>query len=201
MKTKERILRTAKDLFNQQGMYKTGVRDIACTLEISPGNLSYHYSRRQDLLMALLEEYRSINDQILGDYHAGPCSLEGYLHTLSGLLKHAHDYRGILLCLDEIRSLLGKEQDYAQAEQDNREVINRNLAELEQAGYLDFSIFDKEFMIDFLAFFQRCWILEAMVSYPHFTKDKLIRRYMRFVAIQFAEIATLKGQRALGEWL
>lgn len=56
-------------------------------------------------------------------------------------------------------------------------------------------------MIDFLAFFQRCWIMEAMISYSHMEQDQIIGRYMRFVAIQFAQIATLKGQQALGIWL
>ena len=68
MTTRSRILQTALTLFNEHGMYQTGVRDIARALDISPGNLSYHFARKEDLLIAILDQYKHGNDEIYQEY-------------------------------------------------------------------------------------------------------------------------------------
>ncbi|MCF8239730.1 MAG: TetR/AcrR family transcriptional regulator [Saprospiraceae bacterium] len=201
MSTRERILDKALDLFNQSGMYKTGVREIARSLEISPGNLSYHFARKEDLLIALLERYGETNDALYAAYFDGEPGLGRYLELISTLLENAYSHRGAFLGLDELRAVIGAEYDYRVVEEKRRSFLDHILTKLEGVGDLNFDEMDKAFMIDFIAFFQRCWIMEAMISYAHLDKTQIISRYMRFVAMQFAQIATLKGQRVLGRWL
>lgn len=201
MTTRSRILQTALTLFNEHGMYQTGVRDIARALDISPGNLSYHFARKEDLLIAILDQYKHGNDKIYQEYMQFEPDLERYLQTISRLLKNAFAHRGVFLGLDELRAIFGKEYDYADVERKRRAFIDTILSDLEKSGDLEFSTLDKSFLIDFLAFFQRCWIMEAMISYPHLEEHQIMTRYMRFVVMQFAQVATLKGQGALGRWL
>ena len=201
MKTRDRIIQTAIDLFNQQGMYKTSVRDIAQVLSISPGNLSYHFSRKEDLLTAILDRYRQQNDQAYTIYFDGLPGLARYFELFSNLLKNAYAYRGVFLGLDELRSVLGTAYDYGAVEQKRRAFLEIILNDLEAVGDLQFVQVDKNFIIDFLAFFQRCWIMEAMISYPHLDQTDLVRRYMRFVGRQFALISTEQGQKDLIFWL
>ena len=56
---KEEILRHAKLLFNQQGYDAVSMRDIARAAGISVGNLTYHFPRKTDILLALLSLSRN----------------------------------------------------------------------------------------------------------------------------------------------
>ena len=51
--TKQKIIQTAIRLFNEQGVVKTRVQDIAKDLGISPGNLTYHYKTKAELMQSV----------------------------------------------------------------------------------------------------------------------------------------------------
>ena len=55
MKTKEHILTTALDLFNQQGTSAVSTNHIAEAAGISPGNLYYHFRNKEEIIRALFE--------------------------------------------------------------------------------------------------------------------------------------------------
>lgn len=59
---KGHILETAKMLFNKFGIADITLRRIALELEISQGNLNYHYKKREDILEALYFEMVSVFD-------------------------------------------------------------------------------------------------------------------------------------------
>jgi AcrR family transcriptional regulator len=55
MNTKERILDAALALFNEQGTHRVTTNHIAQGLEISPGNLYYHFRNKEEIIRALFE--------------------------------------------------------------------------------------------------------------------------------------------------
>jgi AcrR family transcriptional regulator len=55
MSTKDRILETALNLFNQQGTSAVSTNHIAEALSMSPGNLYYHYRNKDEIIRALFE--------------------------------------------------------------------------------------------------------------------------------------------------
>ncbi|MBF7695559.1 TetR/AcrR family transcriptional regulator [Acinetobacter rathckeae] len=57
-KTKQRILDTSLMLFNEQGERAVTTNHIAAALQMSPGNLYYHYSNKQEIIKALTEQYQ-----------------------------------------------------------------------------------------------------------------------------------------------
>lgn len=56
---REEILNIAQDLFNKYGYEKVTMREIAEALAISPGNLTYYFPKKIDILTALLRENRT----------------------------------------------------------------------------------------------------------------------------------------------
>lgn len=54
--TKKRICDTAARLFNEQGYSAVSLRDIAKNTGITIGNLTYHFRKKEDLLIALVTE-------------------------------------------------------------------------------------------------------------------------------------------------
>ena len=65
MKTQQRILNTALTLFNKNGESNTSTVDIATTLNISPGNLYYHFSSKEDIILTLIEDFDAKLSELL----------------------------------------------------------------------------------------------------------------------------------------
>ncbi|OBT16398.1 TetR family transcriptional regulator [Vibrio sp. UCD-FRSSP16_10] len=57
MKTKQRIVKGALELFNLHGERNITTNHISEYLGISPGNLYYHYSNKQEIIRAIFEDY------------------------------------------------------------------------------------------------------------------------------------------------
>lgn len=52
---KQEILETARILFNEKGFKDTTMREIADRLGISLGNLTYHYHKKEDLMVEMVQ--------------------------------------------------------------------------------------------------------------------------------------------------
>lgn len=72
--TKDRILKTAIDLFFEKGYTLTTARNICDRLGISTGNLTFHYPSKEHLLLAIVERLcgyqRDLVDESSGESSA-----------------------------------------------------------------------------------------------------------------------------------
>jgi AcrR family transcriptional regulator len=79
MRTRDKILKTALALFNESGEASVSLAQIAAELDISEGNLWYHFRTKRDLIAALLEEL----EQTIEQNHSRPPTEAGSLATYS----------------------------------------------------------------------------------------------------------------------
>ncbi len=65
MKTRERILYVSQDLFNRSGASSISTVDIATEMEISPGNLYYHFRNKEEIITELFVRFEEDIGQAL----------------------------------------------------------------------------------------------------------------------------------------
>lgn len=78
MKLKEKIILKAVALFNENGVANVSPNQIAAALNISTGNLTYHYKTKTILIQTIYEQMRDSSENYL--------ALDGYL-TLDDFRK------------------------------------------------------------------------------------------------------------------
>ena len=120
-KTPKKILENARILFNTQGVSNVRLQDIAKKSGISPGNLSYHYSTKKDLMSAVLAMLQEATIEMrASNMHS--LETEDYLGVVKNYLRfqigHRFFYRDIL----DITSLVPEAKDVY--EQLMNQVIN-----------------------------------------------------------------------------
>ena len=81
--TRQRILDTALSMFNLQGEPNVTTNHIADELEISPGNLYYHFRNKDDIIEQLFQRYEERMDTAL-------VSPEGPLRDLEDIWLQLH---------------------------------------------------------------------------------------------------------------
>lgn len=71
MKTKEKIKHTARELFNLKGFKNVTLREVAKTLDISYGNVTYHFKNKHQLILSLYEDMLQETTEILKSFDHG----------------------------------------------------------------------------------------------------------------------------------
>lgn len=93
LKTRERIVQNSLELFNQQGERSVSTNHIAAHMEISPGNLYYHFANKQAIIAVLFSEYESLVDSFLRPPQGRLSTVEDKRFYLKELLAAMWNYR------------------------------------------------------------------------------------------------------------
>jgi AcrR family transcriptional regulator len=93
MSTRKRILVASLLLFNEQGEPNTTTNQIANEVDISPGNLHYHFHRKSDLVDALLAEFQVDARRVLQPVASEQPTLDDFWVFLHLLLECTVAYR------------------------------------------------------------------------------------------------------------
>ncbi len=102
--TKQRILDAALTLFNQLGTPNASTNHIALELEISPGNLYYHYPNKEQLIEQLFSNYEEALQPLIQQTFTEPLSIEDIWFFLHLNFELALEYRFIYQDSDYITS-------------------------------------------------------------------------------------------------
>ena len=93
MKTRDRILQTSLLLFNHEGEAPQTAVDISNALEISPGNLYYHFKGKDAIIRTLFGAFEDEMRVILRGSKGGVTSIEDNWVYLYIILEEIYDFR------------------------------------------------------------------------------------------------------------
>ena len=93
MKTRDRILDVSLALFNAEGEAKQTAVDIANALDMSPGNLYYHFKGKEPIIEALFDRFEEEMQIILGGSHGAVTSVEDNWVFVYIVLEEIYDFR------------------------------------------------------------------------------------------------------------
>lgn len=102
--TRHRILETALALFNAEGEPHVTTNRIADEMEISPGNLHYHFRTKADLIEALFAQYESRMLELFGPPEDGDPDIEDIWFFLHLVFEIIVDHRFLYRDLTELCS-------------------------------------------------------------------------------------------------
>jgi AcrR family transcriptional regulator len=100
--TRQRILDTSLAMFNTQGEPNVTTNHIADELEISPGNLYYHFRNKDDIIEQLFARYEERMDNALAAPNGRLPELEDIWLQLHLVFECIWDYRFLYRDLVEI---------------------------------------------------------------------------------------------------
>jgi len=93
MKTRDRILDVSLRLFNEEGEVGQSAVDIANALDMSPGNLYYHFKGKEPIVEALFDRFEEEIRLIVNGVDSNVASIEDNWVFTYILLEEIYDFR------------------------------------------------------------------------------------------------------------
>ncbi|MFT7285944.1 MAG: AcrR family transcriptional regulator [Halieaceae bacterium] len=107
MKTRDRILDTSLRLFNEEGEAHTTTIDLSGEMDISPGNLYYHFKGKDQIIAELFQQFelaisQTLNAPLEQPLHQPQGRVEDNWYYLYVVLEELYQYRFFYHNLDDL---------------------------------------------------------------------------------------------------
>lgn len=176
MKTKEKILETARILFNTHGISAISSKSIAEEMGISYGNLCYHFPKKDDIILQLYlnmqknveQQFKSIKEEVI--------NLEFMLSRLKILFEEIYKYKFIYLGITKVVRHFNHIKKHAQDQFDQRwDILDTISGFLIENGYMKAFKDEKQkdMLIHALLMVSNSWISDAEVFYKGKDEEKI----------------------------
>lgn len=177
MKTRDRILHISRLLFNEEGEADQSAVDIANVLEISPGNLYYHFKGKDAIIHALFDDFEEEMTIILRGSRGGITSIEdSWVYTYI-LLEEIYDFR---FFYRNLGALLERYPDLAKRFRnllaEKRRAITGLISDLEAAGVVSIPSALKEGLSDQMLSTATFWLSMNQIEANDLPAPHLIHR-------------------------
>jgi AcrR family transcriptional regulator len=196
VKTKERILDTALKLFNSVGLAKVTLRTIASEMNISQGNLNYHFKKREDIIETLYFNLVKNLDAVFVLKQETKNVFETLFDVSEKVMSAFYDYRFIFLDFVQImRENETIKNHYMQLVKQREAQVMQLFQMLITEEYLRKPILENEYenlykrtqiMTDF-------WISSVVVSSKNVSKSSL-SNYSKLINQNIFPYLTEKGR-------
>jgi AcrR family transcriptional regulator len=176
MKTKEKILETARILFNTHGISAISSKSIAEEMGISYGNLCYHFPKKDDIILQLYLNMQKNVEQQFKNIKEEVINLEFMLSRLKILFEEIYKYKFIYLGITKVVRHFDHIKKHAQDQFDQRwNILDTISGFLIANGYMKAFKDEKQkdMLIHALLMVSNSWISDAEVFYKGKDQEKI----------------------------
>jgi AcrR family transcriptional regulator len=163
MRTRDRILEAGLKLFNADGVARVSTSRIATEVEISPGNLHYHFKTKEEIVEWLVRRLEGRIDPLLDDDAPMGAIDDWWLHVHLSL-EAIYDYRFVFYDLDYLlREYPRVATRIRRLTLHSLQSVRRQCGELARSGVMRASDEDLEMLALHIVFTGTCWLTFANV--------------------------------------
>lgn len=182
--TRAKLLRLARKRFNERGLEAVGVRDLARELELSPGNVSYHFPQKEDLVLALMDELHELNNATIASIQEID-TVDGFLRRFHGIFRNQHAYRFLPRSAGTLLKVYKRAaRRYRATEARRRAELAATLVRLRDSGELEPSLDDAAIarIVALSSLTARFWLAEYDLREPRIGVDDAVAHYVSLLA-------------------
>jgi AcrR family transcriptional regulator len=168
MKTRDRILHTSLLLFNEEGEPNTTTVDIANEMDISPGNLYYHFKGKDIIIAELFNQFEQSLIEILHAPIDTPLSVEDNWFYLYVVFEEMYSYRFLYRNLSDLLERYPElKKRFRRILQLKREAIEAVWATLAHEAVVNEDAAEVDALVDNMVLLLNYWI-----NYDHLLRDE-----------------------------
>lgn len=198
MSTREKILHTARQMFNKRGIENASAKMIAAEIGISDGNLRYHFRTKEDLIYALYRQLaEGFDQQFISLDTAHQINLTQIYVMLDSVYRRLYAHRYLMADFMAImRKYTRIEQDYRQLIKRREQQFTRLIELFRLQGILKDDIPMSQYyqMIQQFYVFSDAWIGHAEIFMKEAGAEEKIRHYVHLAFSMIAPYLTEKGR-------
>jgi AcrR family transcriptional regulator len=196
LSVEESIVKKALEMFNEKGVEYVGMRELAASLNMRIGNLTYYFPTKDDLVNRLALELADENSRTIVVLER--MTMDGFFSMLKQVFNNHHKYRCLMLSfvhLMQRNPLIAKR--YSKTQVQRYDIWSKNVDALIEGKYIKADVKEAAFLVSSIAFVARFWLSEAAISFNNLSPDEQARHYIKMIARIFLPYATAKGRQSI----
>ena len=197
--TRERIFQRALEYFNENGIEYVGIRELARELGLSPGNVSYYFPTKEDLVIEIAKRLSAGNNELFQQV-TEDISIGSFMRLFETAFTNHWNYRCMFTSFVHImKHYPNMGERYRELQKKRRADLAHDLQELSRLGYLkkDLSTEVVGQLVMTIAYQARFWVQEAEVLMQEVPREKVIAHHVGLIAGLLHPYATAKGRTQL----
>lgn len=194
------IVEKALEMFNGKGIEYVGMRELAASLDMRIGNLTYYFPTKDELVSRLSLELAEENNRTIVAIES--MTIERFFEMLQQVFRNHHKYRCLMLSFVHIMQrnpIVAKRYNKTQSQRN--ETWSKNIEALRAAKYIKADQQEVDFLVSTIALIARFWLSEAAISVKNQTEEEQAQHYLKLIARVFLPYTTKKGSGYIENFL
>lgn len=196
--TRDLIIASANEIINRTGVVDFRIETLAQSLSLSPGNITYHFPKKEDIIAAIWEEYLIVMNDLGRDLITPLLDIKQIFLFYRNAFTKAISYGGVTTYyFGDMGALLRENELYLIQQKGSRELAFETFRMLQKNGYLK-KIEDRhleEMIFDSQHVLFRWWLNHAMTKVQPDELITVVDRYVAFSLLQLLPFLTEAGKQ------